>query len=80
MSMCVFACLGRDSGPLYIQKGKARKTQYAMPSAQMSTAPAINAQDGLPQSLSNLDSKLPQNTESVNTQGIQAARNMHGSH
>ena len=31
MSMCVFACLGRDSGPLYIQKGKARKTQYAMP-------------------------------------------------
>ena len=46
----------------------------------MSTAPAINAQDGLPQSLSNFDTKLPQNAEGINTQDIQAARNMHGSH
>lgn len=59
---------------MYIQKGKTRKTQYAMPSAQTNAVPAINAQDGLPQSLSNSDPTIPQNTAGVNTQDMRSTQ------
>ena len=50
---------------MYIQKGKARTTQYTMTGAQNGTVPAINAQSVLPQSLPNIDTTIPQQSNAV---------------